>query len=311
MARKACHGKLAMMIKEIYDENESLIYLRKTDSRHHYAYVDYTTLSRYKETILLKNSFVVCYNKVMRLDRYIANSGYGTRSDVRSLIRSGRVSVDGRSIQDPSFSGFSERDSRVAIDGQPILFSRFLYLALYKPDEYLTAMEDKRLKTIADLLPTDLLGKGISPVGRLDYHTTGLLLITNNGTLSHRLTSPKWHAEKIYRVTYEGNALTESEQELFAKGMTLTENGREPERLAPAKLEPISDSSCILTLTEGKSHQVKRMMAQIERPVLTLHRESVGGIRLHPSQKPGDVRLLDKSEIDQLFALTKMDESQC
>lgn len=243
----------------------------------------------------------------MRLDRYLSNSGYGTRSDVRSLIRSGRVTVNSHPIADPSFSGFSEKDSIVAIDGEPIRFSRYLYIALNKPDEYLTAMEDKRLPTVAELLPANLLGKGISPVGRLDYHTTGLLLLTNNGTLAHRLTSPKWHAEKVYRVTYEGPALTFADQELFRNGMTLHENGREPEQLAPAKLEPLSDNTCLLTLTEGKSHQVKRMLAQVDRPVIALHRKSVAGICLQPSQKPGDFRMLDKSEVQQLFMVTKMD----
>jgi 16S rRNA pseudouridine516 synthase len=246
----------------------------------------------------------------MRIDRYLSNSGYGTRSDVRSLIRAGRVTIDGRPVTDPSFSGFPEEDSLVAIDGEPIRFSRFIYIALYKPDGYLTAMEDKRLPTVADLLPSDLLGKGISPVGRLDYHTTGLLIITNNGTLSHRLTSPKWHAEKVYYVTFEGEALTETEQELFASGMTLIEDGHVPERLAPAKLEPTSENTCLLTLTEGRSHQVKRMLAQVNRPVIALHRKSVAGVCLQPSQKPGDYRFLDKTEVQQLFYVTKMDPSQ-
>ena len=132
----------------------------------------------------------------MRLDRILSNSGYGTRSQVKELIRAGRVFLEGVPLTDPACSIHDNKVSLLAIDGIQAETSRYLYIALHKPAGYLTAMEDSRLHTVAELFPKELIYKGLAPVGRLDYNTTGLLLLTNNGTLSHRLTSPKWHVEK-------------------------------------------------------------------------------------------------------------------
>jgi len=248
----------------------------------------------------------ICYNTLMRMDRLLANSGYGTRSQIRELIRSGRVSLHGVVIVDPSFSVEEAQKPEIQLDGSPVQSSRYLYVCLHKPSGYLTALEDKRLPTIADLLPQELLFKGLTPVGRLDYHTTGLLLLTNNGTLSHRLTSPKWHIEKTYLVTYDGDPLTEDVRRLFASGMTLSENPGEIEKLAPAVLELLSGSTCRITITEGKTHQVKRMLAAVSRSVTALHRESVGGITLLHGPASGEIRSLTQEEILSLFDAAKM-----
>ena len=236
----------------------------------------------------------------MRIDKILANSGYGTRSQVKEFLRSGRVTLNGEVVSDPGFSVFDKDISSICLDGSPIAASQHLYFCLNKPDGYLTAMSDDRLPCVGDLLPDHLKTKKLAPVGRLDDHTTGVLLITNDGDLSHKLTSPKWHKEKVYLVSYEGEALTEKEVESFSKGITLLEKGHEPERLKPAKLILLSPGQCRLVLTEGKTHQVKRMLASQGRSVVALHRESIGSLRLHEGQKPGEMYALSSEEIDSL-----------
>ena len=242
----------------------------------------------------------------MRIDRVLANSGYGTRSQIRDLIRGGRVRFKGEIISDPAFSIKEEQADQITLDGAEISSSRFLYISLNKPVGYLTALEDSRLPTIAELIPQELLFKGLAPVGRLDFNTSGLLLLTNNGTLAHRLTSPKWHVDKTYLVTYSGLPLTEEDCKLFAAGMTLEEPDHERVHLAPARLELASENTCRLTLTEGKTHQVKRMIAAVSRSVTALHRESVGGITLENGPECGLFRQLTAKEVDILFAAAKL-----
>ena len=156
----------------------------------------------------------------MRLDRLIANSGIGTRSAVRSIISHGSVQVNGAVVTDASFH-VKETDS-ITIDGQEINLQTKLYFLLDKPDGVLTAMEDKRLPCVADYIPSELKSKKLSPVGRLDFHTSGLLIITNDGELSHRLQSPKYEVPKIYMATFRGLAWTEEEINTVASGFTVT-----------------------------------------------------------------------------------------
>lgn len=241
--------------------------------------------------------WLFCYNTSMRLDKLLANSGYGTRSEVKDLLRHGRVSLNGEVIRDPGFSVTEEMKGSITLDGEPIEASEYLYFCLNKPDGYLTAMTDDRLPCVGDLLPPQLKTKKISPVGRLDYHTTGVLLLTNDGDLSHRLTSPKFHREKSYLVTYSGDELTDKEKELFAGGMTLMEKGHAPEKLKPAKLEILPDHKCRLILTEGKTHQVKRMIASTGRSVEALHRERIGTLTLKDGQLPGEMYALTEEDI--------------
>ena len=145
----------------------------------------------------------------MRLDKMLANSGFGTRSEVRALIAGGAVSVNGVTARKGDLQ-VSEEDE-VICGGKPVSSDEHLYFLLDKPDEVLTAMEDPRLTCVGEFIPDNLRGRKLSPVGRLDYHTTGLLIITNDGTLSHRLQSPKYKIKKIYLVNYEGPSWTEAE----------------------------------------------------------------------------------------------------
>ena len=236
----------------------------------------------------------------MRIDKVLANSGYGTRTQVKDFLRSGRVCVNGEVVRDPGFSVFDKDLDSITLDGSPIRASYFLYFCLNKPDSCLTAMTDDRLPCVGDLIPPELQTKKISPVGRLDYHTTGVLLLTNDGELSHRLTSPKWHKEKKYLVTYEGEELTEEDVLAFSKGLTLMEPGHTVEKLKPAKLELLHKNQCRLILTEGKTHQVKRMLASRDRQVVALHREQMGSLTLHEGQMPGEMYALSDEDIRKL-----------
>lgn len=236
----------------------------------------------------------------MRLDKLIANSGTGTRSEVRKLITRGLVCVNGIVIKDAGFS-VTETDE-ITVNGDSITAKDHLYFIFDKPDEVLTAMEDKRLKTIADFIPDSLKTKKLSPVGRLDYHTTGLLIITNDGDLSHRLTSPKYKIPKTYLITFEGEPITPEMIDTFSKGFTLTDMN-EPVKLAPSTLTPIDDTHCELVIKEGKTHQVRRMLAHFNRSVVELRRTAIGELKV-PENKEGILLEMPSSDINYLLEAT-------
>ncbi|MCQ2483251.1 MAG: rRNA pseudouridine synthase [Clostridia bacterium] len=235
----------------------------------------------------------------MRLDKLISNLGIATRSEIKKIIRSGRVVVNGNIVKDASIH-IGDDDS-VLLDGIELQKKDFIYLLLDKPDEVVTAMEDKRLSCVGDLLPPELKAKKISPVGRLDYHTTGLLLITNDGEFSHRMTSPKYHLPKKYLVTYSGNSLSDKQIEEAQNGMKLHDMN-EVVNLKPAKLELCDDYGdyhrCFLTLTEGKTHQVRRMISAWGCEVIELRRVQIGSLVLDNSDT--QLRELDVEEISKL-----------
>ncbi len=240
------------------------------------------------------------------MDRILANSGCGTRSQIKKLIRSGAVSVGDTVVSDPGTDISEDLFSTIIIAGDKLDFSTRLYLCLNKPDQCLTARKDSRLPTVEQFIPQALRGKGLSPVGRLDYHTTGVLLLTNDGEMSHRLTSPKWHLSKSYTVTYSGPPLGPEEITRFAGGLILKDKPGENLILSPAQLTLIDDTHCTLTLFEGKTHQVKRMMASVGRSVTDLHRHEFAGIRLAQDQKPGEIRELTRDEVTDLKRSCKM-----
>ena len=234
----------------------------------------------------------------MRLDRTLANSGIGTRSSVRSLIASGGVSVNGVIAKDPGMQ-IKETD-KITCKGALIGQKVNLYFLLDKPDAVLTAMEDPRLSCVGDYIPHDLKGKKLAPVGRLDYHTTGLLIITNDGELSHRLQSPKYHVPKRYLVTFEGPSWTEKEIEAVSSGITLTDMDT-PVKTAPAELSVIDGHNASITLYEGKTHEVRRIFAHFGKEVIALRRVSLAGLEIDPScGNTGRIRELTEEEIKLL-----------
>lgn len=243
------------------------------------------------------------YNHIMRLDKALASSGYGTRTEVKHLIAKGKVSVAGNVIKDPGFH-ISESDiGSILIDGNEASIKDKIYLMFNKPDGVLTAMEDKRLPHVGEFLPANLKNRKISPVGRLDYHTTGLLILTNDGELSHRLTSPSYGIKKTYKVNYAGPALKDAQIDSAAKGIVLTDQD-DPVKLKPSHLEIEAPGEAKLTLTEGKTHEVRRIFASWERPVLSLERISIGSLTLDSGLEEGQLRELTDKEVGELRSLT-------
>lgn len=225
-----------------------------------------------------------------RLDKIISATGKKSRREVREMVRQGRVLVDGK----PAPAADMKVDPQTAVillDGEPLGYEKFTYVMLHKPAGVLTATEDRRQETVLDLLPPELRRRALSPVGRLDKDTEGLLLLTNDGQLAHRLLSPKSHVDKVYYARVDG-ALEPGDIAAFAAGMTL---GDELECL-PAGLEILSPTEALVTLREGKFHQVKRMLAARGKPVLYLKRLSMGRLRLDPALAPGAWRMLTEEE---------------
>ena len=229
-----------------------------------------------------------------RLDKIIANRGIASRREVKELVRQGRVLVDGVPASAPDVKVSAEKVA-ITVDGVPVSSERYTYLLLHKPAGVLTATEDSRQRTVLDLLPPELRKRGLSPVGRLDKDTEGLLLLTDDGELAHRLLSPKYHVDKRYFARVDG-PLDQADVDAFAAGMTLGDGLM----CLPAGLEPLAEGTCIVTLREGKFHQVKRMLAARGAPVLYLKRLSMGPLTLDAELPIGGWRELTAEETASL-----------
>ena len=227
----------------------------------------------------------------MRLDKAMTLAGY-TRSEAKTLIARGRVTVDGMVVRD---SAKAVAPGDVYLDGAPIDGELELYIMIHKPAGVVTATEDKHFPTVVSLLPEKLQRRKIGPVGRLDKDVTGLVLLTTNGQLAHRLISPKWKAEKCYRAECEGR-LDESCIKAFENGIELKDFTTQP-----AKMEILSadDNGSVadVILTEGKYHQVKRMFQAVGHPLNKLMRLRIGCVTLDESLEPGQYRNLTQEEV--------------
>ena len=237
----------------------------------------------------------------MRLDKAVAQTGM-TRTEAKRAIASGMVRIRGEIARD---AGMQVQPGEVSIGGVQSEASGPVYLMLHKPQGVVTATEDRRFQTVSDLLPPRLRARGPGPVGRLDRDVTGLVLMTTDGQLAHRLISPKWKAEKVYLARCEGS-LTRSDIDAFAGGIILSDF-----TARPARLEILSagdeESIATVTLTEGKFHQVKRMFTAIGHPLLSLHRQRIGCVTLDESLAPGEYRMLNDDEIQGLLKLCELD----
>lgn len=228
-----------------------------------------------------------------RLDKFLCDSGAGTRSQVKAILKSGRVTVDGKPEKDNSRK-IDPAKNVVCLDGEPLGGRRRIVVMLNKPAGYVTATEDPVEKTVMELLPPELKHLELKPVGRLDKATEGLLLFTNDGDLLHRLISPKKEVPKIYYARHEGTADPE-DVEAFAAGLTL----RDGTVCLPAKLEPLAPCESLVTVCEGKYHQVRRMMASRNMTVVYLERRQEGSLTLGDLPR-GQVRELTEAEIASL-----------
>lgn len=227
---------------------------------------------------------------MQRLDKFLSDCGAGTRSQVKQLLKAGRVTVDGRVVTDGSLK--IADTAQVCLDGQAQQLTGCIVLMLNKPAGYITATKDDRDPTVMDLLPAQY--KTLNPVGRLDKETEGLLLFTNDGQLLHKLISPKKEVPKVYYARHEGTAKSE-DVEAFAKGLVL----KDETQCLPAKLEPIGPGESLITVCEGKYHQVRRMMASRGMPVVYLERRQEGDLVLGDLPR-GQIRLLTEEEVSLL-----------
>ena len=228
---------------------------------------------------------------MMRLDKYLSEAGLASRREIKSIIREGRVSVDGQIVRIPE-TKISNDAADITVDGTPVKLRGRVVLMLHKPAGYVTAVSDKHDATVMELLPPEF--KDLFPVGRLDKDTEGLLLFTNDGDLGHRLTAPKHQIEKEYYAETEG-IVDEADVAAFADGLVL----RDGTRCLPALLRP-AGNSCYVVLREGKYHQVRRMLASRGKPVTYLRRIREGCITLG-DLKTGQWRLLTDEEIGNLL----------
>lgn len=235
--------------------------------------------------------------EIIRLDKYLADMNLGTRAQVKEYIKKGKVQINGQIQKKPEIKVNIYQDE-ILIDKKQVKYISYEYYMLYKPKGVVSATQDKRDKTVIDLI----FGKNrkdLFPVGRLDKDTEGLLLITNDGELAHRLLSPKKHVEKTYFAKIQG-AVTEEDVKKFREGIDIGEEKLTlPAKLSVLKMGAISNIE--VTIVEGKFHQVKRMFAAIGKPVLYLKRLSMGSLTLDESLKKGEYRPLTEQEKKELF----------
>ncbi len=227
---------------------------------------------------------------MQRLDKYLCDCGVGTRSQVKEILRAGRVTVDGIPERDNGRK-IDPDAQQVCVDGAPLKAVGQLVVMLNKPAGYVTATEDAVEKTVMELLPPEWKHMDLKPVGRLDKATEGLLLFTNDGDLLHRLISPKKEVPKVYYARHEGTA-TEEDVAAFAGGLTL----KDGTVCRSAELKPLGPGESLVTVCEGKYHQVRRMMAARNMPVTYLERRQEGSLVLGDLPR-GKARILADSEI--------------
>ena len=228
-----------------------------------------------------------------RLDKFLCDCGIGTRSQVKAILKSGAVTVDGKPERD-SGRKIDPDTQVICYQGECLGKTGRVVLMLNKPAGYVTATEDARERTVMELLPTEMKHMDLKPVGRLDKATEGLLLFTNDGDLLHRLISPKKEVPKLYYARHEGRA-GEADIAAFAAGILLADGTQ----CLPAKLEPLGDGESLVTVCEGKYHQVRRMMASRGLRVEYLERRQEGALTLGDLPR-GQTRLLTESEVAEL-----------
>ncbi len=237
-----------------------------------------------------------------RLDRLLANLGYGSRREVQGLLRKGAVVFDGAVLSDggQKIPVVPDLPERMTIEGAPVDPPAPLTLLMHKPLGVVCSHREPG-RSVYELLPRRWRARmpGLSTIGRLDLDTTGLLLITDDGPLLHRVIAPRSHVTKRY-VARLARPLRGDEAAVFAAGTLMLESETEP--LAPATLEPLSDTQARLTITEGRYHQVRRMFAAVGNHVEALHRDQIGGLSLPPDLAPGAWRILKPDELSAIFA---------
>ena len=229
----------------------------------------------------------------MRLDKYLSDCGFGTRKEVKALIKSGRVSVGGELVKDAGISVDSK--IKVEVDGKTAVYREFVYIMMNKPQGYISATEDRNYPVVTDILSSEYSRFAPAPVGRLDIDTEGLLILTNDGKLNHAMTSPKKNVYKKYFAILDKDA-DESDIQAFADGMEFKDFTAKS-----AVLEICENKKEVyISIAEGKFHQVKRMCGRVGKNVMYLKRVSMGDLKLDENLKTGEYRELTETETEIL-----------
>ena len=230
-----------------------------------------------------------------RLDKILANLGYGTRKELKKIVRNGIVEVNGVVAKDSGMQVDPEKD-KIVVNGEEIYYRKFIYLMMNKPDGVISATYDNRDETVIDLLEVEHQVFEPFPVGRLDKDTVGLLLLTNDGELNHRLIAPKWKVDKVYFAKID-KKVTESDIKAFQKGITLDDGYVCKEAKLEIQSASEEGSEVFVTIQEGKFHQVKRMFEAVGKKVVYLKRVEFGTLKLDEDLEEGEYRELTEEEI--------------
>ncbi|NMS90157.1 rRNA pseudouridine synthase [Clostridioides difficile] len=235
--------------------------------------------------------------KKQRIDKILSNLGYGSRSEIKKYCKQGSVVVNGSEVSNPGTQVDTENDE-ILFNGEEVIYREYIYLMMNKPDGYISATTDKYDPTVLDLIDLSYLAFEPFPVGRLDKDTEGLLVLTNDGKLSHRVLSPKKHVPKTYYAKIDG-VVTEEDVESFTEGVVLDDGYKTmPSQLNILKSD--DESEIELTIHEGKFHQVKRMFESVGKKVVYLKRLSMGNLKLDESLELGEYRELTDEEVKMI-----------
>ncbi len=235
----------------------------------------------------------------MRLDKFLSECGFGTRSEIKKLIRTDRVSVVGAKSKPTADMRIDENTAEVFVDGEPVTYKKYIYLMLNKPNGYLSATYDKDKAVVLDLVPPQYRHFDLFPVGRLDIDTVGLIVLTNDGALSHRLLSPRHHIPKTYYAEVSGR-LGDAEVSAFAEGMDLGDFIAQPSEMTIVSSDD-DKSAAEVTIYEGKFHQIKRMFEKTGHTVTYLKRTAMNRLSLDESLGEGELRELTDRELELLI----------
>ncbi len=237
----------------------------------------------------------------MRLDKFLVACAVGSRTEVKNLLKAGRVTVNGKKEKSAKLQ-INEERAEIRFDGQVLDYEEFVYYMMNKPQGVISATEDSKHRTVLDLLDDIARTKEVFPVGRLDIDTHGLLLLTNDGKLAHALLSPKRHVDKTYLAQVEG-IMSQEDVETFAEGIPLKDFTCQPAKLELVSVDPVKNQSLVrVTIAEGKFHQVKRMVAYCGKEVVDLQRLTMGTLVLDENLERGEWRRLTKGELENLLA---------
>lgn len=237
-------------------------------------------------------------SKIQRIDKILSNMGYGTRKEVKELISGGLVEIDGIVVKEPGKQVMAD-SQEIKVGGLRLRYKDYIYIMMNKPQGVISATVDSRERTVIDLLSDEFKAFKPFPVGRLDKDTEGLLLLSNDGQLSHRLLSPKKHVPKTYIAKIAGR-VTEEDVEIFSKGVVL-EDGYKTMASELIIMERGRISLVEITIYEGKFHQVKRMFQTVGKEVIFLKRISMGGLKLDETLEPGEYRELNEAEFSVIL----------